>query len=491
MKNVNKIIIVFVLFASIGIIYGLINDNDETIENIIDTETEFKLMVDDRLVDDIDNIVVDDKEIYLPLEFIIDEIDSDIEISEDKKYIYLDLSNKDYELENEELTNYVKEYTDKINLQTKYINDTTMIPVMTISKFLDITIEYIEDTNTVVLEKYNKDKKINGVRESYEPDENINITWEHVYHSSPDISDDKKIEGLDVISPTWFSVKEDGVVENKADLKYVKNAHEKGYKVWGLVDNSFDPKLTSKILNDEELKDKVIAQILLYSSMYDLDGINIDFENIYYDDKEALVSFVDDLTTMLKKQNSIVSIDVTVPGGSKQWSQVYDRKKLSKIVDYVALMAYDEHWGTSPVSGSVASIGWVEKGIKRSLEYIPKEKLLLGVPFYTRVWKEVTDEGGDADVSSKAVPIKNLEEILETNNAEIVWDDKVGQYFATYEGEENTVYKIWIEDSKSMELKIELANKYGLKGIASWRKGYEYNEIWEVIKTIKEEKELI
>lgn len=559
MNKTIFIVLIIAVFIFIGGIVGIINNNDLVIN---EEDRGTKVVLDDKVIDNIDGVLVEDNEIYLPIEFIKNNFISDIRLDEDEKMVYLDMTDIEFKLEDEKLTEYVKNNISEINLLIKYVDDMVLIPMGVVSKILNLETQYNESSNIVVIERpvdeiktgkvisegiklkldnsfegyknpslsegeivriykeeenyynvrteegylglikkedievdvkiMNTENQINTLRDNYQPEDKINITWEYVNHTSPNIADEEKIEGLDVICPTWFSVKEDGIVESKADMSYVKAAHEKGYKVWGLVDNSFDAELTSQILNDEELKDKVISQILLYSSLYDLDGINIDFENIYYDDKKALVTFVGDLTDMLKRQNLVVSIDVTVPWGSKQWSLVYDRTELAKIVDYVALMAYDEHWGTSPESGSVASIGWVEKGISKSLDYIPKEKLLLGVPFYTRVWKETTDEDGNVEVTSKAVPIRNVEEILEENDAEIIWDEDVGQYFATYKGEEeNVMYKIWIEDSKSLDLKIQLAHKYDIKGIASWRKGYEYDEIWEVIRQIKIDKDLI
>lgn len=352
-------------------------------------------------------------------------------------------------------------------------------------------IGYIHKDKLNTYEKITEsDYRLSDVRAYMDKTKKINITWEYVYEKTPDISKEDRIEGLDVISPTWFSLEGDGTIKNKADLDYVVEAQEMGYKVWGLVDNSFDPKITSNIINNDELKKRVIAQLAFYSSLYNLDGINIDFENIYYEDKDAFSEFVEELTYILKKQNLIISIDVTVPGGSKQWSLVYDRERIAKTVDFVALMAYDEHWGTSPVSGSVASIGWVERGIVGSLETIPKDKLLLGIPFYTRVWKETIDENGKLQVSSKAVPIRNVQDIINENDAIVIWDKKTGQNYAAYE-KDGAQYKIWIEDSESIELKVALARKYDLKGIASWRKGYEYEEVWEVIKEAMNSKTLL
>lgn len=210
---------------------------------------------------------------------------------------------------------------------------------------------------------------------------------------TPDTGDEDKIDGLDVIVPTWFSVINDkGYILNKGDYKYVENAHNKGYKVWALIDNNFDKELTSKILKSSDAKKNIINQLLIYSSIYNLDGINIDFENVYYEDKDRFTNFISELTQTLKQQNISVSIDITVPSASPTWSKFYDRQKLGKIVDYCMLMAYDETPGDSKLSGPVASINWVTKGITDTIKSgIPGEKLILGIPFYTRQWEEAKD----------------------------------------------------------------------------------------------------
>ncbi|RKD32957.1 glycosyl hydrolase family 18 protein [Thermohalobacter berrensis] len=336
------------------------------------------------------------------------------------------------------------------------------------------------------------DKKLNSVREDVEFKNKINLVWDHVYKYSSDLSKEEKIEGLNVISPTWFSVVEpNGYIENKGDIEYVKDAHEKGYMVWGLIDNSFNKDLTHKILKDKEAQENVINQILVYSSIYDLDGINIDFENVYYEDKDRLTKFVDKLTKELKKQNLIVSMDMTVPSSSLNWSKFYDREKLGKIVDYCMVMTYDEHWASSPKSGSVASIGWVERGIQKTLKYIPKEKLVMGVPFYTREWEEVKLRNGRVKVRSKALSMEKVEERIKEYNLKPVWLEETGQYYIEYT-KEGKKYRIWIEDERSIKLKSLLIHKYNLAGVASWRKGFEKENVWQVLNdTINRDSQLV
>ncbi len=347
-----------------------------------------------------------------------------------------------------------------------------------------------------VYEKNTIDYQLNEKREAFKDrGKQINLAWEYVHEKSPKLSEEEKIDALDVIAPTWFSViDEKGTVRNKANKSYVKEAHKKGYQVWGLVDNSFKPDLTSKVLNNPDTRRKVIGQLVFYASLYDLDGINIDFENMYYADQAVFVTFMEELKTQVKLQNLVLSVDVTVPSSSERWSKVYDRKALASIVDYVAVMTYDEHWASSPVSGSVASIGWVERGIQKSLELIPEEKMLIGLPFYTRVWREFKDESGNKKVESKAISMVRAKEILLEKKADVLWDEAAGQYFAKYQEDED-LFKIWLEDPRSIALKASLVSKYQLAGTAAWRRGFEDEAVWAVlqdmIKNGKEHEELV
>ncbi len=326
------------------------------------------------------------------------------------------------------------------------------------------------------------DSILNTVRDNWNKKDKINLVWDYIYKYSPDLSSEDKIEGLDVISPTWFSLTgESGYIVNNADINYVKQAHDKGYKVWALVNNSFDKDLTHKLLANKDAKENFINQLVIYSSIYNLDGINIDFENMYYEDRDRFTNFVEKLTEVLKQQNLIVSVDFTIPSTSLNWSKVFDRKRLSEIVDYCMVMTYDEHWASSPKSGSVASIDWVENGIEKTLKYVPKDKLLMGVPFYTREWEE-ENINGKIKIKSKALSMSDVEDRIQKYNLEVVWIEEEGQHYTEYIND-NKMYKIWIEDADSIKLKTSLVNKYGLRGISSWRKGFETKDIWKAINS--------
>jgi hypothetical protein len=313
----------------------------------------------------------------------------------------------------------------------------------------------------------------------------INLTWEHVLKPGvhPDLSQIGMMPGLNVISPTWFHLENgNGDIKNYASSAYVQWAHERGYQVWALFSNSFDPDITSQALSAYDTRIRMIKQLLGFAEMYKLDGINIDFENVYPEDKDKLTQFVRELTPFMHEQGLVVSIDVTIRGGSPMWSLFYDREELGKIVDYMIVMTYDEHWASSPKAGSVASLPWAEKGIVDIMEEdrVPASKLLLGVPYYTRIWTEEY-VGGKKKVTSEARGMEYVQDLIAEKNLTPVFLEDVGQHYVEYE-EGGKTKKIWIEDSVSMKSRIELVKKYDLAGVASWRRGFESPDIWETIQ---------
>lgn len=313
--------------------------------------------------------------------------------------------------------------------------------------------------------------------------EKINLTWEHVVSKNPDTSNIPALKGLNVISPTWFEIAdENGTILNKADARYVKWAHQRGYQVWALISNGFNPDRTHQFLSDYHTRQSIIRQMIEFAHLYDLDGFNIDFENVYLKDKELLVQFIRELTPYLHEQDLVVSIDVTVKSTSENWSMFYDRKAIGEVVDYMMVMAYDEHPAGSSKAGSVASLPWVEKGLQGILEEVPAHKVLLGVPYYTRLWTESKDSSGKIKVTQKAYSMPAIKKWLAERGVTPVYDETTGQNYVEYvDQKEGLTYKIWLEDEQSMKKRAELVKKYNLAGIASWRRGFESEEIWQVI----------
>ncbi|MCR4431385.1 MAG: glycosyl hydrolase family 18 protein [Tepidanaerobacteraceae bacterium] len=344
----------------------------------------------------------------------------------------------------------------------------------------DGIIGFVSEKNLEVFEMENKEKA---------PDRNVpapvrgklNMVWDYIHSAAFNIRREKAPKGLDIISPTWFSIIDGkGTIESKADISYIQWAHNNDLAVWALIDNNFDPETTHEFLNSSEARENIIRQILMYAELFHLDGINIDFENINLDDKRLLVQFMRELAPVMHEAGITVSQDITVKSQSSNWSLCYDRAELGKTVDYLILMAYDEHWAASPKSGSVASIGWVEQGIKTLLEDVPPQKVILGLPFYTREWEERPGPEGTSVVKSKTLSMAQAQQTLAKNKARMSWDETCGQNFAYYT-KGDAVYKIWLEDEKSIELKASLVKKYNLAGAAAWRKGFEVPAVWDVI----------
>lgn len=315
----------------------------------------------------------------------------------------------------------------------------------------------------------------------------INLTWEAVYQVAPKPADIGKLPGVNVVSPTWFSLVDgSGNVKSKADPAYVKWAHGQGMQVWGLFNNSFDPDMTSEALSSFENRMTTILQMLHYAELYDLDGINIDYENVYTKDGANLTQFMRELRPLAMEYGLVVSIDVTPKSNSEMWSAFLDRRALSETVDYLILMAYDEHWAASPVSGSVASLPWVRASVDRILQEdgVAPDQLILGIPLYTRVWTEAQQDG-KTEVRSKAIGMDKAQSIIKENKLSPKLSEETGQNYVEYQ-EDGALKRIWLEDTDSLARRVELARSLDLAGIATWTRSFASEEAWDVLKGILE-----
>jgi len=332
---------------------------------------------------------------------------------------------------------------------------------------------------------------MNGIKESM-PDK-ITMTWEAVYSRKTDVSSLYDMPGLDVISPVWYEVVDsDGQLKLKTQDDYIQWAREKDYDLWPAVTNSFDPDMTRDIISSIETRTQVINQLTDIYSENGFEGINIDFENIYKDDKDKLSQFIAELTAAFHRKGMLVSMDVTFGGGSDNWSKCYDRKVLGEWVDYIVVMSYDEHWGSSPISGSVASLNWLDKNLELLINEVDSNKVIMGIPFYMRVWFERPhkENVNQMKVTSDAITMHKMESILSAGDYNVLWDEAAGQnYISFIDFADNAVKKVWIEDAESLKLKIDMVHKYNLKGIASWRRGYELESIWPILEEALEKGE--
>lgn len=335
----------------------------------------------------------------------------------------------------------------------------------------------------------NRMGQVNTIREAMEEKEKIegqvSLVWDYYseYVSAPDRKG-SSIEGVNVVSPSFFYLTRlgKGAVEDnigEQGKEYISWAKQNNYQIWPIISNNSYIDTTSEIMRDYNLREVLINQIIDYITKYQLDGINIDFENMYAEDKDYFSRFLIELRPRLNEIGAVLSVDVTAPDGGETWSMCYDRNAISNAADYIIFMAYDQYGTSSTKSGTTAGYDWIEINIKKFLgqEGVNADKLILGIPFYTRFWVE---KNGNI-LSRDTVAIKSVNSVLPTN-VEKKWNENLKQYYVEYT-QNGYTYKMWIEDEKSIEEKLNLINQYKLAGAAFWEKDMESNDIWNLVAT--------
>jgi spore germination protein YaaH len=380
------------------------------------------------------------------------------------------------------------------DITTPYVDELTVNEVVTIegeeeryykvrksngiAGFVKKEVIQLQNPPYVVKTNYKEDKEGFSIPELDWP---IHLTWDAIYH--PDATPDKvrSYEGVQILSPTWFHLDDNnGKIRSYAKEAYVKDAKEKGYFVWALFSNDFHAERTHEVLKDFETRQKVISQLLQYADIYKIDGYNIDFENVNLEDGPLLTQFMREFTPLAHEAGLVVSMDITFISTNEQYSMFYEREALKDIVDYLIVMAYDEHWATSSKSGSVASLPWVEENLQKLLEIVPNDSLILGVPLYTRLWTETLNDDGSTTIKSKALTMEEVADWIKEKQVTPTYDEESGQQYVEWT-DKNKTYKIWLEDELSLQKRAGFVHKYQLAGIASWSEHFASEEIWKEI----------
>ena len=335
--------------------------------------------------------------------------------------------------------------------------------------------------------KTNKLNEITTARQAVEKKKQIegkvNMFWDYFsqYVKAPDRTG-QVVDGVNVVSPLFFYLdKTDGTLkENVGDAgkTYIEWAHSNGYKIWPMISNSdAGIKVTSTILNSYSKRQELIQSIVEKCAQYEIDGINIDFENMYQADKDKFSRFIIELAPRMQEMGMVLSVDVTAPDGDPNWSLCYNRNVIGDVADYLVFMGYDQYGTSSAKPGTTAGLNWVEKSLQKIIQYdeVDTEKIILGIPFYTRQWT-VASDGTIKDRST--VSMMNIKI---PNNVEKQWDEDLKQYYIEYASGKNTI-KMWIEDGTSIKEKVALVAKYKLGGTSGWRKDMETSNVWAIIK---------
>nr|WP_177315033.1 glycosyl hydrolase family 18 protein [uncultured Lachnoclostridium sp.] len=286
---------------------------------------------------------------------------------------------------------------------------------------------------------------------------------------------------MNVIVPTWFNViSDDGTYNSLASKEYVDKAHEMGLQVWAMVENvstqeSVKNLNTKTLMSSTSTRRKLIENLMKEADTYGFDGFNLDFESLKAEAGPHYVQFIRELSVSCRQKGLVLSVDNYVPS---PYSAFYNRREQGIVADYVIVMGYDEHYAGGD-AGSVASISYVKDGIENTLKEVPKEKVINAVPFYTRVW--TVNEG---KTTSKAYGIADARQWVADNHVDLTWDQELGQFYGSTVNGNGEQY-IWMEDEKSMALKIGLVKDFDLAGVACWKLGFESSDIWDIVSTVK------
>ena len=425
--------------------------------------------------------------IYLPFSEISEKVyDVDLEYIKDTNTIIIDSLDRKQEVANTTKETKLKYKPQTLsgtlekldaNEQVVYIEETNNWAEV---RSKDGTIGYIkkEDLGNVEVAREAKEyiDKVEG---------KVNLVWDYYseYAKAPDRTGET-MDGVNVVSPSFFSLERGSngeIYDNAKDdgAEYIEWAHNNNYQVWAMFSNNSLKDTTSQILNDYEKRETMIENIMDLVEEYNLDGVNVDFENMNESDKDVYSRFLIELAPRLKKIGKTLSVDVTAPDGSETWSLCFDRNTIANVADYIVFMAYDQYGTSSNKAGTTAGYNWVEANVKKFLgqEDVDPEKIILGIPLYMRLWEE--EEDGTA--KPEVVNMKDMFDVLPENQV-ATWDEELKQYYVEYE-EDGKTYKMWVENEKSVGEKINLANQYNLAGIAFWEKDRETNdEFWTFVK---------
>ena len=495
-----------------------------------------------------DVYIDENNNVFLSLEDVENYFDKYIEYNEESGDIITTSEINIAKLSTENNTIKINSEEEELNSSAIKRDNTIYLPFSEISeKVYDVSLEYIKDTNTIIIDSLDRKKEITNVNKDtnlkYKPqtlsrtlqkieqneeivyiEENnnwvkvrakdgtigyvkkenignietvrenreyinkvngkINLVWDYYseYVEAPDRTGEV-IDGINVVSPSFFSLmtQSNGEIYDNAKeggKDYIEWAHSNNYQVWAMFSNNSLIDTTSQILNDYEKREKMIENLINLVEEYNVDGVNVDFENMNAEDKDMYSRFLIELAPRLKNIGKTLSVDVTAPDGSETWSLCFDRNTIADVADYIVFMAYDQYGTSSTKAGTTAGYDWVETNVKKFLgqEDVDPEKIILGIPLYMRLWKEE-----DGEITSRVVNMENIYSALPENQV-ATWNEELKQYYVEYE-ENGAIYKMWVENERSVTEKINLAKQYNLAGIAFWEKDRETNdEFWTIVK---------
>ena len=459
--------------------------NTKTVSIPIDGE---KVYENGSYIDNKYKIIKKDDKYYLPLNTLSTVYNYELNYNEEKQIVTIDSLNRKLVSAISSKASSIKykptnlsKTVDKVERgETLYIiQNTEKGEDEKEGKYLKVRTEngvigYIKESKLINKEEVRGDltkEKIDG---------KVGLVWDYYNQYTAAPTRTETIKGADVVLPSFFEVRSDGslaVNVGNSGKNYINWAKQENLKVWPVLSNSMlnDLDSMSNILSTFENRSNLIDNIINELVKIDVDGLYVDFEDMYKEDKDNFSRFIIEIAPRLREIGMTLSVLLTAPDGSDTWSLCYDRNLIGKVADYVVFMGYDETTGSSKTAGTVAGANWVELNIRKFLgqEGIDKNKVILAIPFYTRLWQET-----NGNLTSKVV---NMKDIVIPEDAKVEWDENLKQNYIEYK-RDNTVYKMWVEDEKSISCKLDLVEKYNLAGAGFWEKDREKDTIWDIVE---------
>ena len=325
------------------------------------------------------------------------------------------------------------------------------------------TFEYIREEKNYETNNYNM------------KDDKVTLAWFQVSGVAGNSGIDNNIataSGVNVLAPTWYSVTDSsGSMSCYASAGLVNKMHQRGTDVWALV-SDFDTNVDfAALYSSKKARTNMVNTLINDAEKYGFDGINLDFENIKSAYAKDYLQFVRELSIECERKGLVLSTDNYKP---EAYNRCYNLKEQSRFVDYVIVMAYDEHYAGTD-AGSVASLPFVKEAVEDTVQLVGKEHVIAGIPFYTRIWTTT-----DGNTTSRAVGMHAAVDQLNSDGQVALWNDDCGQYVASYTVG-NATRQIWFEEEKSIEAKMQVIQENNVAGVAGWKLGLEKSSVWPVI----------
>ncbi|MFC4322469.1 LysM peptidoglycan-binding domain-containing protein [Litchfieldia salsa] len=297
-------------------------------------------------------------------------------------------------------------------------------------------------------------------------------------------------QAINVVSPSYFDINTDGSLKltYQLDPAFIESMHQQGIRVVPFLSNHWNREIGRAMLQNKEQAAQQIADAI---AKYNLDGVNVDLENITDADRANFTEFVRLLRLKIPTEKEVsVAVAANPNGWNTGWHGAYDYNSLSKYADYLMIMSYDESYhGGDP--GPVASLPWVERSIQYAINQgVARDKIVMGMAHYGRYWIEGLDFGGFGISNSK------IEELLTKYEHTLVFDETSQSVKATViikaedpvtfvSGSNLTpgTYTIWFENAESVTQKLALVAKYEIRGVGNWSLGQENTNIWTSFTT--------